>query len=108
MVPAEPSWPSDLTVRRLLTWYVVRAGRVVTVGELVRWLEQAGFEPPGRPSKLVSDKLRADVARGRVHRVGRGRYVAGSVPPATLHRMKVCADAALRAARAASAGSAGG
>jgi len=94
------SWPRDLVVRRLPTWYVVRARRVVTVDELVRWLGDAGFGVPGRASKVVSDKLRADVARGRLRRVGRGRYVAGHVPPTTWRRIESSARSAIDSARA--------
>lgn len=51
-----PAWPrAALVGRRLLTWYVVGAGRVVTVDELVSWLHDAGFEVPGRASKTVAD-----------------------------------------------------
>lgn len=92
-------WPRDLELRRLLTWYVVDARRVVTVAELVQWLDEVGFRAPGRTSKIVSDKLRADVARGRVRRVGRGRYVAGKVAPTTWRRIQSSARSAIRAAR---------
>ena len=73
----------------------------MTVGELVRWLDDAGFRAPGRASKVVSDKLRADVARGRLRRVGRGRYVAGQVAPTTWRRIESSAQAAIHGAQAA-------
>lgn len=94
-------WSSDLVARRVLSWYVISAGRVVTVAELVRWLDDLGATPPGRPSKFVSDKLRADVARGRLRRVGRGRYLGGRVPNTTWRRMQASAHEAIRSARAA-------
>ncbi len=94
-----PMWPDDLTVRRLLTWRIVRAGGEVTVAELVAWLEEAGFRPPVRASKIVSDRLRSDVRRGRIRRVGRGRYAAGRIAPTTWHRIRTTADAACREAR---------
>lgn len=94
-------WSSDLVARRVLSWYVISAGRVVTVAELVRWLDELGAAPPGRASKVVSDKLRADVARGRLRRVGRGRYLGGWVPNTRWRRMQASAHEAISSARAA-------
>jgi hypothetical protein len=88
-------WPDDLTVRRLLTWRIVTSRGEVTVAELVAWLEDAGFRPTVRTSKIVSDRLRSDVRRGRIRRVGRGRYAAGRIAPTTLHRIRTTAEAAL-------------
>jgi hypothetical protein len=92
-------WPDDLTVRRLLTWRVVRSGGEVSVAELVAWLEDAGFRPPVRTSKIVADRLRSDVRRGRLRRVGRGRYAAGRIAPTTWHRIRTTAESALREAQ---------
>lgn len=89
---------SDLDARRLLTWYVVQSGRVVTVAEIVRWLLASGFDPPGRASKFVSDRLRGDVSRGRIIRVGRGRYRSGHVAPTTWRRIEDSATASIRRA----------
>jgi hypothetical protein len=65
-----------------------RGGAVCTVAELVSALERGGFELGGRPSKEISDALRWEVGRGRVVRVGRGRYRAGTVPGATRRRIR--------------------
>lgn len=65
-----------------------RGGAVCTVAELVRELERGGFELGGRPSKEISDALRWEVARGRVVRVGRGRYRTGGIPGATRRRIR--------------------
>lgn len=53
------------------------------VAELHRW----GFTVAGRPSKTVSDALRWEMARGRVFRRGRGRYLAGWPPRSTEYRI---------------------
>jgi hypothetical protein len=47
-----------------------------------------GFTSFGRPSKTVSDALRAEVARGRVRRLRRGGSTAGTVAKVTKHRMR--------------------
>ena len=96
----ERTWPRDLDFRRLLTWYVVSRGRVVTVAELAGMVEDAGLALSSeRTSKVVSDRLRADVARGRLHRVGRGRYVGGRIPSTTWRRMEASAQIALAIGR---------
>lgn len=64
------------------------AGATCTVGELVEAVERCGFRLAGRPSKEISDALRTEVARGRVVRVGRGRYRAGSIPGSTRRRIR--------------------
>jgi hypothetical protein len=63
-------------------------GRVWTPTELGEALGAQGFHVVGRPAKEISDALRAEVNRGRVVRVGRGRYVAGSAPGSTRRRMR--------------------
>lgn len=63
-------------------------GATCTVSELVEAIERCGFRLAGRPSKEISDALRAEVARGRVVRVGRGRYRAGSIPGSTRRRIR--------------------
>lgn len=77
---------SGLDLRYLLTTYVHERG-VVTVDELVDWLEYQGFEVEGRASKVLSDALRWECARERVIRVGRGRYRQGYMPRATAYRI---------------------
>ena len=58
--------------------------RVLTLGEMLVLIERHGFRVRGRPSKTVSDALRWEMRRGRVVRLGRGRYAAGSMPRSTL------------------------
>lgn len=76
-----------IELRHLLTWHL-HQHRSLTVRQLVALLEGGGFTTLGRPSKSISDALRWEVARGRVIRVGRGRYVAGHIPRSTLGRIR--------------------
>lgn len=62
--------------------------RVWTVAELVSRLEDGGFIFYRRPSKVISDHLRAEVNRGRVVRMGRGKYRSGYIPGATRRRIR--------------------
>lgn len=93
LLPLEhPRWGrflSALDLRYVLTDLICSPGdRVWSVAELVGALDDAGFVLSGRPSKEISDSLRWEVGRGRVRRVGRGRYVAGSMPGATRRRIR--------------------
>lgn len=54
-----------------------------TIGELIDALKWHGFRVRGRASKAISDALRWEVGRGRVLRLGRGRYGPGYMPRAT-------------------------
>ena len=63
----------------------------MTVAELVHVLNADGYELGGRASKIVSDALRWEVARGRVVRRSRGVYAYGRTPPATARRVKIFA-----------------
>lgn len=54
-----------------------------SVAELVRLLDADGWVVAGRPSKAVSDALRWEIGRGRVVRLGRGRYGPGTMPRQT-------------------------
>ena len=65
------------------------------VAEIVAELHRWGFTVAGRPSKTVSDALRWEMARGRVFRRGRGRYIAGCPPRSTEHRIIARVDALL-------------
>lgn len=62
--------------------------RAWTTAELAAEVADAGFRVQGRPGKVVSDHLRAAVNRGRVERIGRGRYRAGTIPGTTRRRMQ--------------------
>lgn len=61
-------------------------GATVGIRELCAAVEQHGFGVPGRVSKVVSDALRCERRRGRVVRVGRGRYRRGRLPGTTRRR----------------------
>lgn len=88
----DPRALHSLELRYLLTDLIASGpGRAWTVAELVEVLEQAGFEIPDRASKTVSDQLRWEVGRGRVVRVGRGRYRMGSIPGSTRRRIRTAA-----------------
>jgi hypothetical protein len=71
-----------------LTWYLVEARSVVPLAQLVATVEADGFRLAGRPGKTASDALRSEIGRGRVVRVGRGRYTAGSIPRQTKSRIR--------------------
>jgi hypothetical protein len=58
-----------------------------TVAELIDALDRRGFSVRGRPSKAVSDALRWEIARGRVHRLRRGLYKRAYIPHATEYRI---------------------
>lgn len=73
----------------------IRRRRTCTVAELVKYIANAGYELPGRPSKIISDALRWEVARGRVVRTARGRYSYGHVPSTTARRIRVFAERCL-------------
>ena len=57
---------------RFVMLHEIRRRRVMTVAELVDTLNAEGYELGGRASKMVSDALRWEVARGRVIRRARG------------------------------------
>ena len=77
-----------LRLRELLVLILVRHGGPMTVPALVAAVHAGGFGIQGRPGKVVSDQLRYEVARGRVRRVGRGVYVAGTVSRQARWRMQ--------------------
>ena len=77
----------SIELRALLTTYIHTVGEA-SVAELVRLVEAERAVSGGRTSKLVSDALRAEVSKGWVRRVGRGRYAAGRVPKSSRSRMR--------------------
>jgi hypothetical protein len=84
-----PERLSGLDLRYLLTDLICHPSyRVWAVKDLVAALTDAGFTLGDRPSKAVSDHLRAEVHRGRVRRVGWGAYGPGIVPGATRRRIR--------------------
>lgn len=80
-----------------------RALRFVLVDELMRHQEmtvaqlvtalvhRAGFDLGGRASKIISDALRWETRRGRVTRVGRGRYRFSHAARSTTRRIGILA-----------------
>lgn len=58
-----------------------------TIAELIDALKWHHFWVSGRPSKAISDALRWEIERGRVCRLGRGRYGPGYMPRGTEHRI---------------------
>ena len=63
----------------------LHARGAMTLAELVAAVEGPAQRIDGRASKAASDALRWEVARGRVVRLGRGRYGPGRIPEST-HR----------------------
>lgn len=80
-------------LRALLTLHIHAAGQA-TVADLVEVVRREGVELAGRESKVVSDALRAEVAKGWVRRVRRGTYVPGRLPKSSKHRLRGRVDAA--------------
>lgn len=75
-----------IELRYVLTLHLFDHGRS-TVADLIRAVADQGFSITGRPSKVISDVLRSECARGRVCRVGRGRYAPGWMPRSTEYRI---------------------
>ncbi len=77
----------SIDLRDVLSLYGWELGPL-TVNGLGRLRIEDGFAVGGRPSKVISDALRGEIGRGRVRRVGRGRYELGRVPRGTAHRIR--------------------
>jgi len=77
---------SGIELRYVLTMHLSQHGPA-TVTELIDAIGWHGFSVRGRASKAVSDALRWEIGRGRVHRLGRGRYGPAYIPRSTEHRM---------------------
>lgn len=76
---------------RFLVLDEIRSRRSMTVAEMAVFVAESGFAIRGRPSKVISDSLRWEVARGRVKRVRRGVYVYGRPPTSTARRVRMFA-----------------
>ena len=63
----------------------------MTVAEMVSALARHGFDVGGRASKIISDSLRWETRRGRVVRVGRGRYRFSHAARSTVRRIGILA-----------------
>jgi hypothetical protein len=81
-----PLWGRAL--RFVLVNEMMAAGGPVTVAELVRFIDHAGFPIEGRASKVISDALRWEVRRGRVVRLARGVYRYRTAPRSTARRIR--------------------
>jgi hypothetical protein len=89
-----------LELRYVLTWYLVEAGGVLSVGDLVRRLRSDGLAVTGQANKVVADALRWEVGKGRAVRVARGRYRRGVMPRQTKSRIRKRVAALRRVAAA--------
>lgn len=92
-----------IELRYVLTMHLSLHGPA-TIAEMIDALSWHGFCVKGRSSKAISDALRWEIGRGRVRRLGRGRYGPSSMPRATEYRIhqRVLAlreEARLRTAR---------
>jgi len=75
-----------IELRYLLTMELFDTGPA-SVRQLMSALQRRGFRMPGRMSKTISDSLRWERDRGRVRRLGHGRYGPGYMPRGTEHRI---------------------
>jgi hypothetical protein len=75
-----------IELRYVLTMYLSQHGPA-TITEMIDALTCHGFCVSGRASKAVSDALRWEIERGRVYRLGRGRYRSAYIPHATEYRI---------------------
>jgi hypothetical protein len=75
-----------IELRYVLTMHLAVHGPA-SVTELIGALHHHGFCVSGRPSKAVSDALRWEIERGRVHRLARGRYGPAYIPRSTEYRI---------------------
>lgn len=78
---------SGIELRYVLTWQLAQHGPA-TIPELMNALQHHGFSVTGRPSKAISDALRWEIARGRVNRIGWGKYGPSGIPRSTEHRIR--------------------
>jgi hypothetical protein len=92
-----------IELRYVLTFHLSNQGPA-TVVELIDALHHHGFGVKGRPSKAISDAFRWEIERGRVRRLGRGRYGPAYIPRATddrIHRGVLALRSAVVAMRRA-------
>lgn len=87
-VPVAPNAVQGWELRWLLTLLLAEQGGVMTISELVARIESAGYSFIRRPSQAVSDALRAEIGKGRVRRVARGRYAFVAMSPSTARRFR--------------------
>jgi hypothetical protein len=77
---------SGIELRYVLTMHLSLHGPA-TIDEMIDALHWHGFCVRGRASKAISDALRWEIGRGRVHRLRRGRYGPAYIPRGTEHRI---------------------
>ncbi|OBH09241.1 MULTISPECIES: hypothetical protein [unclassified Mycobacterium] len=75
-----------IELRYVLTMHLAHNGPA-TIGQMIEALNKQGFRIRGRASKVISDALRWEMGRGRVRRMGRGRYGPRSMPRSTEYRI---------------------
>jgi hypothetical protein len=72
-------------LRRMVLGVLIRAGRPMTVAEVVAAVEVDGpplhLRPGQHAHKVLADLLRQQVRAGRVRRVARGTYTVGTLSP---------------------------
>ncbi len=79
-------------LRFVLVDELMRHGGEMRVAELVAALvHRHGFDLGGRASKVISDALRWETRRGRVVRLGRGRYRFSHTARSTARRIGILA-----------------
>ena len=66
------------------------------IADLVATVGRYGYTLTGRASKVISDALRWEIRRGRVQRLGRGRYRYTGTPRSTARRIQLLANASHR------------
>jgi hypothetical protein len=77
-VPAGTQEVRGAELRRALAMLLAGQSSPRRIPELYRLLLAVGLRPRGRPSKAISDALRAELRRGAVVRTGRGEYLAAA------------------------------
>ncbi|MBS4728964.1 hypothetical protein MSM1_11695 [Mycobacterium sp. SM1] len=75
-----------IELRYTLTTHLFDYGPA-TITNLVEALASQGFDVAQPAPKSVSDAMRWEMRRGRVRRLGRGRYGPGRMPRGTEHRI---------------------
>jgi len=76
-----------IELRYALTVHLMHHGPA-SINEMIEGLLARNFSVRGRASKAVSDALRWEIERGRVYRLGRGRYRLAYVPRSTEYRIR--------------------
>jgi hypothetical protein len=76
-----------IELRYALTMHLLNDGPA-SINEMIEGLLARNFSVRGRASKAVSDALRWEIERGRVYRLGRGRYGPADVPRSTEYRIR--------------------